>query len=64
MNRILITGGNGYIASSLYSELSDIYNITLLTRNDFDLTDSVATKNWFADKQFDVIIHTAIIDWC
>ena len=60
MNRILITGGNGYIASSLYSELSDIYNITLLTRNDFDLTDSVATKNWFADKQFDVIIHTAI----
>ena len=61
---ILITGGDGYIAKSLNKGLwkgSDRPNITCITKKDFDLTDRGATNNWFKDKYFDVIIHTAIV---
>jgi len=55
--KILITGGNGYIAKSLAKELN---NVTLITRKDFDLTSREATNTWFKNKHFDVVIHTAI----
>ena len=61
---ILITGGNGYIAKSLNKGLwegSDRPNITCITRKDFDLIDRRATNNYFKDKYFDVVIHTAIV---
>ena len=58
--RILITGGSGYVAKSLYNGLKDQYNITLVTRKDFDLSDNNATNNWFKDKYFDTVIHTAV----
>jgi nucleoside-diphosphate-sugar epimerase len=58
---ILITGGNGYIAKSLYNNLKEKYNITLITRQDFDLTNSKAVSDWFSDKYFDVVIHTAVV---
>jgi nucleoside-diphosphate-sugar epimerase len=57
---ILITGGNGYIASTLYNNLHSKYNITKISRSDFDLTNHEETKKWFIDKHFDVVIHTAI----
>lgn len=57
--KILITGGNGYLARNLLPGLSD-FEVTIVTRTDFDLTDSVATAAWFADKHFDVVLHTAI----
>lgn len=60
MKRLLITGGNGYIASALKRNLAYKYNVTLLTRTDADLTDSVQTNAWFSDKRFDIVIHTAI----
>ena len=59
--RILITGGNGYIAKSIYNKLKDKHDITLITRNDFDLTNSRATNSFFDKKYFDVLIHTAIV---
>lgn len=58
---ILITGGNGYIAKSLYESLNKQYNVTKISRNDFDLTDYWATFKWFINKKFDVVIHTAIV---
>ena len=61
---ILITGGNGYIAKSLSDGLwrgMNRYDITSITRKDFDLTDREATSKWFKDKYFDVIIHTAVV---
>lgn len=58
---ILITGGNGYVARSIYNKLKDKYNITLITRNDFNLIDSKATDLFFRGKYFDVLIHTAIV---
>jgi nucleoside-diphosphate-sugar epimerase len=57
--KILITGGNGYIAKSLSKGLNE-HEITLITRQDFDLTDSKSTNDWFRGKFFDVVIHTAI----
>jgi len=58
--KILITGGNGYIAKSLSASLSQKYNIITVRRSDFDLSDFCQTKEWFSDKYFDVVIHTAI----
>jgi GDP-L-fucose synthase len=57
---VLISGGNGYIAKSIHQHLSSIHTVTSITRNDFDLTDCKKTCEWFDDKTFDVVIHTAI----
>jgi nucleoside-diphosphate-sugar epimerase len=61
MVRILITGGKGYIAQAIFNALKDEYNITLLSRDDFDLTNPEATNQWFTGRQFDILIHTAVI---
>jgi UDP-glucose 4-epimerase len=58
--KILITGGKGYIASSLYQALKSNYEIVCITRDDFDLTDSSETNKFFKDNYFDVVIHTAV----
>ena len=59
--KVLITGGNGYIASSLNRGLNSSHDITNITRLNFDLTDSVEVKKWFQGKWFDAVIHTAIV---
>jgi GDP-L-fucose synthase len=68
--KILITGAKGYIATSLYNSLKYKYDIERIGRDDFDLTDYESTYNYFKDKHFDVVIHTATeggsrmkIDW-
>jgi len=58
---VLITGGNGYVAKSLYESLKATHNITCISRKDFDLTDYSQTVRWFKDKCFDVVIHTAAV---
>lgn len=60
--RILITGGNGYVAQSLEKGLSSFsYDITCITRKDFDLCDTKSTEAFFKTyPYFDVVIHTAI----
>lgn len=57
---ILITGSNGYVGRNLYKKLSSKYNITTINRQIFDLRDYYSTREWFANKFFDVVIHTAI----
>ncbi len=58
--KILITGSNGYIGSSIYSKISSLYDITKISRNDLDLTNSKEVFSFFKDKNFDVILHCAI----
>jgi len=58
--KILITGGSGYIAKSLYNAYKDRYDITSITRKDLDLVDPEATIQWFSDKHYDVLIHCAV----
>lgn len=58
--KILITGANGYIGKSLYNALKSTHDVTVITRKDFDLTDSFETLKFFSDKYFDVVIHCAV----
>jgi GDP-L-fucose synthase len=58
--KILITGGNGYIAKNLYNIFKDKYDVTCITRQDFDLTDSFETLKFFNNKEFDVVLHCAV----
>ena len=57
--KILITGGNGYIAIKLAIGLSN-YEVDLITRATLDLTDENACRIFFRNKAYDVVIHTAI----
>ena len=57
---ILITGGSGYVAQSLFNCLKHDNKITLLTRKELDLANPIETNNWFKDKHFDCVLHTAI----
>ena len=59
--KILITGKNGYIGKSLHSYLHSKHDITIVGRQDFDLTDSFETIKFFSDKFFDIVIHTAVV---
>ena len=60
MKKILITGANGYIASNIASCLSDDYDLTLTTRQNLEVTNAEEVDNFFKDKYFDVVFHTAI----
>jgi UDP-glucose 4-epimerase len=57
--KILITGGNGYIAKKVAEGLKE-HDVTLITRADLDLTNENACRLYFHNKSFNVIIHTAI----
>jgi nucleoside-diphosphate-sugar epimerase len=59
--KILITGKNGYVGKSLHSYLYSKYDVTIVGRQDFDLTNWNETNKWFEGKQFDVVIHTAVV---
>lgn len=58
--KILITGANGYIGSSLYSHLSKKFDVSKLTRTEADLTEYESLKKFFEGKFFDVVIHCAV----
>jgi GDP-L-fucose synthase len=58
---ILITGGNGYIGKSLYLAFKNKYNVTSISRKDFDLKNLKSCFDWFQNKTFDVVIHTAAL---
>jgi nucleoside-diphosphate-sugar epimerase len=60
LNKILITGANGFIGRNLSKLLSEKYKIDTVSRNELDLTDYESTKKFFSDKQYDLVIHTAI----
>lgn len=59
--RILITGANGYIGSSLYNAFKNKYEVTQHTRKLFDLTSVNDTLAFFKDRYFDVVIHCATV---
>ena len=50
--KILITGANGYIGKSLFNALKDKYDITAITRQDFDLTNVQSMIKFFENKYF------------
>lgn len=59
--KILITGGSGYVAQSMYNALSTEHDVELVGRSNFDLTDLSSTCDFFNGKYFDVVIHAAVV---
>jgi len=59
--KILITGGNGYIAKSIANSLWEKYHIISPGREELDLLDSKSVDTFFEGKYFDVVIHTATV---
>ena len=62
MKKILITGGNGFIARNLQEQLSLDFDITSCTRSDLDLLNHSTVKQFLQSHSFDTIIHTATYD--
>jgi len=60
--RILITGGQGFIAQSLLEAFQDTYEVICVGRSLLDLLDSQKVYNYIKNGQFDVVIHTANYD--
>ena len=61
MKRILITGGNGYLAKKISASLKGQFRVRLLTRKDVDLTKGYSVSKWFENNVgFDAVIHTAV----
>jgi GDP-L-fucose synthase len=57
---ILITGGNGNLATILKTSLSSLHNVESPGRDDFNLLNFDSMKQYLQNKTFDVVIHTAI----
>ena len=59
--KILITGGNGNIAKIIKNSLSS-YNFYIINppRDELNILDLSNIKNFLINKQFDILIHTAI----
>lgn len=60
--KILITGGNGFIAKNLKEQLDNEYNLVVLGSKEFNLLDSENVFNYIKKNKFDVVIHTATYD--
>ena len=59
--KILITGGNGYIARSITNSLWEKYHIISPGREELDLLNSDSVDAFFEGKHFNVVIHTATV---
>jgi len=62
LKKILITGGNGFLARSIAEKLADKYLIKRCNRSLLDLNDSSAVFKFLKQGSFDVVIHTATYD--
>ena len=60
--KIFITGGDGFIARSLFEAYDNKYNVISLNRGALDLTDSPKVRDFLKSNQFDIVIHTANYD--
>jgi len=58
---ILITGGDGFVASNLYRHLKPLHTVTLISRKDFVLTVSSEVNAFFENKFFDIVFHCAVV---
>jgi GDP-L-fucose synthase len=58
---ILITGGNGFIASNLYELLKDEYTVFNPGHSELDVLDLEKLRNFINRFNIDIVIHTAMV---
>jgi len=61
-NKILITGGDGFLGRNIYENLCDKYNITKINRYDLDLLNTKDVGEYLKNNKFDIVLHTANYD--
>lgn len=61
MLKILITGGNGFIARNLTEQLTE-FNVSSPDKYELNLLDSDKVFEYISKNNFDVVIHTATYD--
>lgn len=60
--KILVTGGNGFLASNIRKKLvENAYDVISINRQILDLTDTLQCSEFFKNKYFDFVIHCAIL---
>ncbi len=57
---ILITGGNGFIATNIYKTIKNKHNVYLTNRQTLDVLVRDQVGKFFDDNQIDIVIHTAV----
>lgn len=60
--KILITGGNGFIARNLFEQLSHEYTLLSYNSKELNLLDHSKVSDLMKSQRFDVVIHTATYD--
>lgn len=59
--KMLITGESGFLASAFIQRGFEGYQIESVGRYSVDLSDKSAVQEYFQGKEYDVILHTAIV---
>jgi UDP-glucose 4-epimerase len=57
--KVLVTGGNGFIGKNIAELLADRYKIRAPGRQELDLVNETAVRDYLAEHRFDVVIHSA-----
>ena len=60
--KILITGGDGFIARNLCEQMHNNHAVTAPNKSKLDLLDSVKVFEYIKNNPFDVVIHAATYD--
>ena len=60
--RILLTGGDGFLARSFNEILVNKYLVSSINRDICDLNDHIAVANYFKNNKYDFVIHCATYD--
>lgn len=55
MKTMVITGGNGFIASLVKEAMQSSMEIIPLTRKELDLGDTAAVRSWFNTHDYDYV---------
>ncbi len=61
MNKIIITGAGGFLGIRAVNELKDTFEVTPVTRRDFDITEEFEVLRFIELIKPDVVIHSAAI---
>jgi UDP-glucose 4-epimerase len=59
MKKIFVSGGNGFIGKNFLANSDSIYQIDAPLRTELELTNAQQVKQYFENKSYDCIVHSA-----